>query len=242
MKILVTGSEGILGSEIKKLSKSYNFDWVFTNRKQFNISNISDIPNVLTKIKPDLIINCAAYTDVDSAEKFIEIAYELNFFAVEAIAKWSIKNKCKLIQISTDYVFDGNLSRPLTEDDKPNPIGVYGQSKYLGEKSCSKFNPASIIIRTSRLFSQFGNNFLKNILKLMNEKNSLDIVDDQFSSPTYAYDLAITILHIISSKNWIPGTYHYCNNHNISWFEYALLIRKISNSKEYYHAKTKDNV
>ena len=230
MKILVTGSSGLLGSEIKKIYHNYNFDWIFSSKEQLDLLNSNNISTILSEINPDIIINCAAFTDVDAAEIYPELANKLNCKAVECIAKWSYLYKCKLIHISTDYVFEGKLSRPLKENDFSNPISIYGKTKLCGENMCIKNNPNSIIIRTSRLFSEFGNNFLKKMLKLMKQNNQLKIIDDQFSSPTYAYDLAKAILQIINYRRWIPGIYHYSNNYNISWFDYALIIKKITKS------------
>ncbi|MDC1372463.1 dTDP-4-dehydrorhamnose reductase [Flavobacteriaceae bacterium] len=227
MKILVTGRSGQLGSELYKISSKFNFDWIFTNRHTFDLSDLDNINEYLNKYKPDLLINCAAYTDVDNAEYDFTTADILNHKAIKLIAKWCNVNLCKLIHISTDYVYNPDSLKPSKEDDFTNPLGNYGKTKLLGDIACSKYNYSSVIIRTSWLYSTFGNNFLKIMINLMKKKGELKIVNDQIGSPTYAGDLAEVILCIIDHKKWKPGIYNYSSVGAISWFDYANYIKSL---------------
>tara|TARA_A100001011_G_scaffold346618_1_gene383146 strand:+ start:163 stop:1023 length:861 start_codon:yes stop_codon:yes gene_type:complete len=228
MKVLVTGGNGQLGSELKKTSiKDNNFKWVFTDRKSFDLTLHKNINFYLDNIKPDIIINCAAYTSVNYAENNFETANAINHIAVDLIAKWANKNNCKLIHISTDYVYDGNSKIPYFESDKTNPLNSYGRSKLLGDIACQKNNNSFIIIRTSWLYSSFGDNFVTNMIKLMYGNAEIKVINDQFGSPTYAGDLAFVILHLIRKKKWISGIYNYSNKGNISWYDFANEIKSI---------------
>lgn len=230
-KILVTGSNGQLGSELKILASGYTaFDFVFADRSDFSLENKEGIIAFLDKTKVNYIINCAAYTAVDKAETETELADVVNHQAVGTIAEWCFQNDCKLIHISTDYVFDGTSSVPLKEDDRTNPQSQYGKTKLLGELACLKNNPDSIIIRTSWVYSEFGNNFVKTMLRLMKERDSINVVNDQIGSPTYAKDLAEALLKIIETEDWHSGIYNFSNEGEISWFEFALAIKEISAS------------
>jgi dTDP-4-dehydrorhamnose reductase len=227
MKILVTGGNGQLGSELKCLSENHNqFEWIFTDLNELNLLDFSNLKKNISKISPNIIINCAAYTNVDKAESEFELANLVNFKAVDIISDWSSCHKCKLIHISTDYVFDGNSEIPLKEDANTSPINIYGTTKLNGENACLKNDPNSIIIRTSWVYSSFGKNFVKTMSSLMSKKNSLNIINDQIGSPTYAKDLAETIIKIINFKDWIPGLYHYSNEGEVSWFVFAKSIKK----------------
>ena len=227
MKILVTGGNGQLGSELKCLSENHNqFEWIFTDLNELNLLDFSNLKKNISKISPNIIINCAAYTNVDKAESEFELANLVNFKAVDIISDWSSCHKCKLIHISTDYVFDGNSEIPLKEDANTSPINIYGTTKLNGENACLKNDPNSIIIRTSWVYSSFGKNFVKTMSSLMSKKNSLNIINDQIGSPTYAKDLADTIIKIINFQDWIPGLYHYSNEGEVSWFVFAKSIKK----------------
>lgn len=226
MKVLVTGAEGQLGSEIKTLSYKLDYYWVFTKRKNFNFLNLKNINSRLDKINPNIIINCAAYTNVNNAEDNFESANIINHLAVKLIAEWSYKNNCKLIHISTDYVFDGKSKIILKEESITNPLNIYGKTKLSGEIACINANPDSIILRTSWLYSAYGDNFLINIINLMRRKPQIKVINDQIGSPTYAADLAEIILDIISAHEWKPGIYHYTNDAEISWFDFAKNIKK----------------
>lgn len=229
--ILVTGSNGQLGSEIKNISTNYKFKFLFTDVDDLDISNYSEIQQFIENKKIDFIVNCAAYTAVDKAETEKELAYLVNSNAVENLAKISKSHNIKLIHVSTDYVFDGKSCLPYKEDDITNPIGYYGFSKLEGEKKIQQHDCESIIIRTSWLYSSFGNNFLKTIIKHSTVKNELNVVFDQVGTPTYAADLAKAILEIIKSDIFIKGIYHYSNEGVCSWYDFAYEIVKLTNSK-----------
>ncbi len=229
-KILVTGSKGQLGSELAILSKKYTqFEWVFTDREELNLCNLVALETKLATISPQFIINCAAHTAVDRAESELELSDVLNHQAVAVLAKWSQINDCKLIHVSTDYVFDGTAATALTETTPTNPINVYGMTKLAGEKACLQENPNSIIIRTSWVYSSFGNNFVKTMSKLMQERATLNVVNDQIGSPTYAADLAQAIMVTLTHEQWQAGIYHFSNEGEISWYEFALAIKELGN-------------
>ena len=227
MKILVTGANGQLGSELRSLSLANdNFEWIFSDVNELDLKDINNIHSYMSNIVPEIIINCAAYTNVDKAESEPELANLINFKAVDEISKWSSANSCNLIHISTDYVFNGNSSFPLKENAFTSPLNIYGLTKLKGEKVCLKNDSNCIIIRTSWVYSSFGKNFVKTISSLMSQKDSLNIISDQIGSPTYAKDLAELILIIINYKAWIPGLYHYSNEGEVSWFDFAKSIKK----------------
>lgn len=227
-KILVTGANGQLGSELKVLSTDYSqFELVFADRSVLDLSDLASISNVLDRIQPQIIINCAAYTAVDKAETETDLADVLNHQAVAILAQWTQINGSQLIHVSTDYVFDGNSSIALTEEAPTAPINVYGQTKLAGEQACMRENPDAIIIRTSWVYSRFGNNFVKTMQKLMQERDSLNVVNDQIGSPTYAADLAQAILTIITHPHWQAGIYNFSNEGEISWHEFALAIQEV---------------
>lgn len=227
-KILVTGSNGQLGSELRLLSGNYpQYEWFFADRNQISLDNLSVLEKQLEQIHPNVIINCGAYTAVDKAESEKELADTINHLAVGVLANWSLKNKAKLIHISTDYVFDGTSSLPLKEDAATNPINIYGATKLEGEKLCQQENPNAIILRTSWVYSSFGNNFVKTMSRLMQERDSLNVVNDQIGSPTYAADLAQAVIEIIIHSEWHPGIFNFSNEGEISWYEFALAIQEI---------------
>ena len=230
MKVLVIGSEGQLGSEIKNFSKTQNsISWVFSSIKTLDLLNLNSIDNYLNKINPTVVINCAAYTNVDKAEKEFYKADIINHKAPELISRWTNKKNRKLIQISTDYVFDGLSNISLSENSKTKPVNEYGSSKLKGEIACLKNDPNSIIIRTSWLYSSFGKNFVKTMIHLMKINKSVEVVNDQIGSPTYAYDLAKVILKIILNYKTESGLFHYSNEGETSWFEFARSIKELYN-------------
>ncbi|GAA3779598.1 dTDP-4-dehydrorhamnose reductase [Flavobacterium ginsengiterrae] len=231
-KILVTGANGQLGSELKVLSTNYlEYEWVFADRTQITLDNLEQLQSQLKAINPAIIFNCGAYTAVDKAESEKELAFKVNHLAVEFIAKYSAENDVKLIHVSTDYVFDGSSSIALNEDAKTSPINVYGESKLAGEVSCLKENPEAIIIRTSWVYSKFGNNFVKTMQRLMSERDTISVVNDQIGSPTYAADLAQAMIDILQSSNWTSGVYNYSNEGEISWYDFALAIQEFGGYK-----------
>ena len=227
MKILVTGAYGQLGSEINKISSKYNYKWVFKGHHNLDLSNLENISDSLDSINPEIIINCAAFTSVDNAEYDFESANILNHISVKFIAKWCNYNNRRLIHISTDYVYDENSEMPINEDAPTNPINNYGKTKLSGEIACVIMNPDSIIIRTSWLYSSFGDNFVKKMISLMQQKKQLNVINDQIGSPTYAADLAQAIMNIIDNNNWRPGIYNYTNLGKISWYDFANDIKLI---------------
>ncbi|MDC0008009.1 dTDP-4-dehydrorhamnose reductase, partial [Flavobacteriaceae bacterium] len=228
MKVLVIGSGGQLGLEFQKISNSYDsLSWVFSTIKTLDLLKLDSICSFLNDINPSIIINCAAYTSVDKAETESKLADLLNHEAVDIISRWTSDNNKKLIHVSTDYVFDGLSKLPLSENSNTNPINEYGRSKLKGEQVCLKNDTNSIIIRTSWLYSSFGNNFLKTMIELMKKNNSVKVVNDQIGSPTYAYDLAKVILKIIVNYKTESGLFHYSNKGEISWFEFARSIREL---------------
>lgn len=227
-KIVVTGAKGQLGSELQVLAPNYpQFDWVFTDREELDLCDLVGLEAQLDALHPQIIINCAAHTAVDRAETEVELSDVLNHQAVAVLAKWSAAHGAKLIHVSTDYVFDGSSSIPLTETAPTKPINVYGVTKLAGEKACMEANPNAVIIRTSWVYSRFGNNFVKTMSRLMQERDSLNVVNDQIGSPTYAADLAQAILTILTHAHWQAGIYHFSNEGEISWYEFALAIQKI---------------
>ncbi|OXA81450.1 dTDP-4-dehydrorhamnose reductase [Flavobacterium aquidurense] len=226
-KILVTGANGQLGSELSVLAANYpKYEWIFADRTKVTLDNLDLLQFQLNEINPDIIFNCGAYTAVDKAETEKELAFTINYSAIEVIAKYAKKNTVKLIHISTDYVFDGSSSVALNEEAETNPINIYGESKRAGEIACLKENPDSIIIRTSWVYSKFGNNFVKTMQRLMQERDEINVVNDQIGSPTYAADLAQAMITVLQSPNWISGIYNYSNEGEISWYEFALAIKE----------------
>ena len=228
MKVLVIGSEGQLGSEFKNNSKSFNkISWIFSLINDLDLLNLNSINSYLNKVNPCIIINCAAYTNVDNAETDSKLSDIINYKAIDIISKWTSDKNKKLIHISTDYVFDGLSKIPLSENSFTNPINKYGLSKLKGEQACLKNDSNSIVIRTSWLYSSFGKNFVKTMIDLMKNNNSVKVVNDQIGSPTYANDLARVIIEIIVNYRSVSGLFHYSNEGEISWFEFAKSIKEL---------------
>ena len=228
-KILVTGANGQLGKELKQLAPSYpQFDFIFLSREDLPIHHFEMVRSYFKIYKPSFLINCAAYTAVDRAEQEKDLAMQVNAEAVGVLAAVCKENDCRFMHISTDYVFDGNATAPYKEDSPTNPQSVYGSSKLEGERQAMQLNPDAIIIRTSWVYSEFGKNFVRTMMKLMSEKTEINVVSDQVGSPTYAADLAELILQII--PRWIPGIYHFSNEGIISWYDFAVAIKEITAS------------
>jgi len=233
LTILVTGANSQLGNELQVIAPQFPYcQFLFVTKAELDITNFNSIIKYFKGHSIDFCINCAAYTAVDKAEKDEDQAYLINADAVAILAKISSQNNTQLIHISTDYVFDGTATQPYTETDTPNPVSVYGKSKLQGEELAMKHCPGAIIIRTSWLYSSFKNNFVKTMLLLMKEKESINVVNDQFGCPTYAADLALAIMRIIQSKKSKvnPGIYHYTNAGITNWFEFAVAIKKMTGS------------
>ena len=240
MKILVTGKNGQLGQSIKRLldekcfANLSSFSFIFTGREELNLETLESIQSYFVRNDIDIIINCAAYTKVDQAEEDQSQANLINHNAVRELAKISKRNKIKLIHISTDFVFNGHKKEPYTEDDKTSPINIYGKTKLAGELAIISTMPFnSIIIITGLVYSEFKNNFVKTILNLATKSNTLDIVSDQIGTPTYAYDLAHSILHIVSTEHFLENEkptaiFHYSNKGKSSWYEFAKEIISIA--------------
>jgi dTDP-4-dehydrorhamnose reductase len=228
-KIVVTGASGQLGSELEVLSESYSqFEWIFADRSQVSLDNLAVLKDQLEGIRPNIILNCGAYTAVDKAESEPELADIVNHQSVKIIAQYSKDNQVKLIHVSTDYVFDGSSSIALAEEAATKPINVYGASKRAGEIAAMAVNPDVVIIRTSWVYSRFGNNFVKTMQRLLKERDTLSVVNDQIGSPTYAADLAQAMMDVLSTDKWIPGIYNYSNEGEISWYEFVLAIQEIT--------------
>lgn len=235
--VLVTGANGQLGKELRQLENSWpQFDFLFLSREDFPIHHFELVRNFFKATHPDFLINCAAYTAVDKAEQEPELAYQINAEAVGVLAAICKEQACRFIHVSTDYVFDGAAHVPYKEDDLTNPLCVYGASKLEGEKQAIHLNPDAVIIRTSWVYSSFGKNFVKTILRLLQEKPSVSVVNDQIGSPTYAADLARAILEIISAKNWKSGIYNFSNEGIISWFDFAKSIAHLQKSTTPVHS------
>ena len=229
--IVVTGANGQVGQSIKLLSDLYpDVKFSFLTRDDLSISDREALNSFFQNQKPTVLINCAAYTAVDKAETEQELALSVNATAVETLAGICKEFNTKFVHISTDYVFDGNASIPYKESDPTNPINYYGFTKLQGENLAIAANPETIILRTSWVYAPHGKNFVKTMLKLMQDRTELNVVGDQFGSPTYAPDLAEALLKIALSDHIIPGVYHFSNDGIISWFDFATAIAEISHS------------
>jgi dTDP-4-dehydrorhamnose reductase len=252
-QILITGANGQLGNELRIVSKNYyGYDFVFTDLETLDISDPEQTVDFIAKSKPDWIINCAAYNLVDKAESEPEAALLINGTAVKNITEAIRGTECKFIHISTDYVYEGNGNTPYNENTPVSPLSAYGKSKLAGEKH-ALLHHGSMIIRTSWLYSSFGSNFVKTILKHGKEKESLRVVFDQTGTPTYAADLAGAIMNIVSGviRNQFvlnSGIYNYSNEGVCSWFDFASEIVRLAGlsckvnpvlTKEYQLAATR---
>lgn len=231
-KILITGANGQLGNEFRMLESGYpGYEFIFLSRQELSISNVDSVEEVFEKHRPDWCVNCAAYTAVDKAESEKDLAKAINAAAAGILAETCAQYGTRFIHISTDYVFNGSSAQPYREDDATGPINTYGHTKLLGERLVMQYNPESIIIRTAWVYSFFGNNFVKTMMRLMKERESINVVDDQIGSPTYAADLAQAIMHIISQGGEANGIFHYSNEGRISWYEFALAIKDLTGSR-----------
>ncbi len=229
MKILITGRNGQLGSELYDLKEAYpHHQMVFVDREEMDLSNPEQIIEVLTVEKPEIIISAGAYTAVDKAESDQELCDAVNHIAVKTIGAWAADNNAKVIHISTDYVFDGTSETPLKETDAPDPINVYGLTKLHGEQALRASGANHIIIRTAWVYSTYGANFVKTMMRLMNEREEIGVVADQIGTPTYARDLAQAIMQIIEAPEFVQGVYHYSNEGKISWHDFAMAVKELN--------------
>jgi dTDP-4-dehydrorhamnose reductase len=235
-KILVTGANGQLGKELQDISSSFpEFRFTFLSREDMPLQHFDLVRNFFNTLKPDYCINCAAYTAVDKAESEKELAFQINGEAVGVLAAICKEHNTKFIHVSTDYVFNGEGTYPYTENFPTDPVNIYGASKLEGETQALQLDPDCIVIRTSWVYSSHGKNFVKTMMRLMNEKTEISVVNDQVGSPTYAADLAEAIMKIIvfRSQHLIfnqGGIYNYSNEGVINWYEFALAIKEIIGS------------
>lgn len=224
IKILITGGDGQLGNAIREASKNFSdFKLIFTDIQDFDITKAESVQSYLSQEHYDYLINCAAYTAVDKAEEEKDLAFMINASGPENLAIACEQNNCRLIHISTDYVFDGYGHIPYKEDMETKPPSVYGQTKLAGEEAILKNSNSALIIRTSWLYSEFGNNFLKTMLKYGAERDELRVIFDQIGTPTYAGDLAMGILQIVESNQIFERSeiFHFSNEGVISWYDFA---------------------
>lgn len=224
MRVLITGSNGQVGQALKSISKEYfGIDFLFLNSTLLDITSLSQCREVFSKTQPDYCINLAAYTAVDKAEDEVEKAYLVNAEGVKCLAQTCRENGVILIQISTDFVFDGNKRTPYTIMDEPNPINVYGSSKLKGEEYIKDILDKYYIVRTSWIYSEFGNNFKRTMLRLGETKKEISVVNDQIGCPTDAVDLSQFLMRLIQDKKPF-GVYHYSGEKVCSWYEFAVSI------------------
>lgn len=222
MKVLVTGANGQLGYDVIKRLEEKGMEYLGTDRETLDITNKDDVKKVIRDYRPDVVVHCAAYTAVDKAEDERELCHAVNVLGTRYIAEACKEIDAKMIYVSTDYVFDGEGDKPFNVTDKPNPINYYGKTKYEGELEVQKRINKYVIVRISWVFGSNGNNFVKTMLKLGNERDEISVVEDQVGSPTYTYDLAELLLEMIETDNY--GVYHATNEGYCSWYEFACEI------------------
>lgn len=227
--ILITGSNGQLGNEMRQVSTQYaDFEYIFTDVAELDICNKLALDAFVKENAVQYIVNCAAYTAVDKAEDDEELCFKINADAVRNIGEVAAANGIKVVHVSTDYVFDGTNFKPYNEDQEVSPATVYGQSKLAGEQALLESNPESVIIRTAWLYSSFGNNFVKTMIKLGTERDALNVVFDQVGSPTYAADLAEAIMQVVSHESFVPGIYHFSDEGVCSWYDFTKTIHRMA--------------
>jgi dTDP-4-dehydrorhamnose reductase len=230
--ILVTGASGQLGQELQQLAKGRPDDhFIFTDRHNLDITQEETVIQFFSEHQPDFCINCAAYTAVDKAESEREQAFLINDEAAGFLAKACRKQGAALLHLSSDYVYHNQLNRPLQETDPCSPQGIYAQSKLAGERRAMENYPATIVLRTSWVYSSFGHNFVKTMLRLGVERDQLKVVYDQVGAPTYAYDIAHILLHIIDQGAHTSGIFNFANTGVTSWFDFANAIFEIKDLK-----------
>lgn len=228
MRVLVTGAAGQLGQSIRRVAHDAKDEYIYTDVVDLDITNRNSVMAFVAENNIDIIINCAAYTDVERAEDDEERAQLLNATAVGYLAEAAKQNNALLIHISTDYVFNGDCSATITEESHPQPINAYGRTKLAGEEAIMASGCRYIILRTAWLYSAHGKNFVKTMLRLTAENSSIRVVSDQLGTPTYAGDLAKAIVTIISARNFHEGVYHYTNLGECSWWQFACEIARLA--------------
>jgi len=227
MKILVTGADGQLGYDVVKKLKEFNIEHIGVDKEDFDLTNEKETKNFILNYQPDVIVHCAAYTDVDKAEVERELCYKVNVEGTKYVAESAKELKAKMLYISTDYVFDGQGEEPFEVTDQPNPINYYGETKFQGEQEVQNLLNKYFIVRTSWVFGKHGDNFVKTMLELGKERDEISVVADQYGSPTYTGDLAELILEMIKTSKY--GIYHATNIGFCSWYEFAKEIFKVAN-------------
>lgn len=239
MKILVTGAEGMLGQDLCPIFEDEDYEVVETNKNTLDVTNEIQVNNIIKKENPDILIHCAAYTNVDEAEKNSDTAALINVKGTENIAKACAKNDIIMVYISTDYVFDGENNSPYMPNDKPNPINNYGLTKFQGEQMIQKYCEKYYIVRTSWLFGHHGKNFIETMLSL-SDKPEIKVVDDQFGCPTWTVDLSDGILNLLQNEEEF-GIYHICGKTPTTWYDFAKeIFMQAGKNVNLIPCKTKD--
>lgn len=229
MKLLVTGADGQLGRELRERAGTLDAEWEFTDVGELDISSRDMVLRHLTKSRPDVVINAAAYTAVDQAENEPDLAKQINELGAQYLAEGCRSIGSRLLHISTDFVFDGTSALPYREEDKPNPKSVYGRTKRDGEKAVLEHSARGVIVRTSWLYSAHGKNFVKTIMKLAREREELKVIEDQVGCPTWAGDLAMAVLTMVPKlENTEPQIFHFCNSGAASWYDLAQAIVELA--------------
>lgn len=230
MKILITGAQGQVGKELAQIANEKGFDVVAASRADLDITQAQSVENYITQCQPDIVINAAAHTAVDKAESEQDLAFAINRDGAKNIANACKKQNIPLLHISTDYVFDGTKSEPYSEDDTVSPLGIYGESKWQGEEAIRKNLNDYLILRVAWVFGAQGNNFVKTMMRLGNDRDELNVVADQFGGPSPAKNIAHTLINLAEqyqTDNTLAwGTYHYCGNLKTTWYDFAKEIFK----------------
>lgn len=228
-KILITGANGQLGHEMRNILEGDScFECIFTDVAELDICDADAVNRAVAENRVDYIVNCAAYTQVDKAEDNVELCRKINAGAVENLARAAASCGARMIHVSTDYVFNGRGYRPYTEDMTPEPQSVYGSTKLEGEQALQSLCPQSVIIRTAWLYSPYGNNFVKTMMRLGTERDELSVVADQIGTPTCAADLARAILAVLTAETFVPGIYHFSDEGACSWYDFTVAIHRLA--------------
>ncbi|MBX2922948.1 MAG: dTDP-4-dehydrorhamnose reductase [Chitinophagaceae bacterium] len=236
LKVIITGAGGQLGRSIQDIAPAFDkYEFAFLSRAALPVDDEAAVAAFFEKSRPGFCINCAAYTAVDAAETHVEDAFAVNAQGAGILARACSRHNTRFIHISTDYVFGGNSEIPYLPGSKVDPGSVYGLSKAKGEELTMAENAATVVIRTSWVYSEHGKNFVKTMLRLMQEKNEVRVVNDQTGAPTYARDLAGAILQIVEAGASEAGIYHYCNEGRITWYQFALAIKELTGSNCHIH-------